>query len=492
MEFFLKQLCSNFETYRDQTAFVIEGESFTYGQLAQLVANIQQVIDTFDSQQYFAVVTRNSIYTYATIFALWLSGKTSVPISAKNPHHRNQFILDSVQIKTVFDSAPDQVSFERSTIVGTYNLGKSDQKPTFVEVPLSTDLYLLFTSGSTGLPKGVRISRENLDAYLNAFFGCGYQIDSSDRCMNVFELTFDASVQCYTFPLMVGASVYTTDEKGVKFLSILKILKEHQITFVKMTPSAIFYLQPYFDQINLPYLRYCLFGAEAFPVNLVQKWQNSIPNAIIHNVYGPTEATINCTFYSWKREGINKSRNGIATIGKPYTLMEAMVCDKNQQEVEAGQQGELCLSGPQVTKGYWNNREQNEKAFFEKPVNGRVKRFYRTGDVVIKDTDGDLLFVGRIDAQVQIDGHRIELGEIEHYALEYSHVKSVALATQSDGLSNQIVLFVESEQITEIDLMAYLRKKLPAYMIPAKVLFLKNIPLLSSGKTDRKSLMKML
>ena len=123
-----------------------------------------------------------------------------------------------------------------------------------------------------------------------------------------------------------------------------------------MTASAIFYLQKYFDQINLPFLRYCLFGAEAFPVDLVKRWEQCIPNAEIHNVYGPTEATINCTYYPWERGTFNKSKNGIASIGKPYLKMNAIICDQDLELVPLGQKGELCISGPQVTKGYWKNK----------------------------------------------------------------------------------------------------------------------------------------
>lgn len=492
MEYFLKQLCLNFKTFNEKTAFHIEGVSYTYSDLEKKVAMVQQKISTLGDQQYFAVVTRNSIETFASIFALWLSGKTSVPISKKTPFERNRYILDQVGVKTIFDSSREPLVFDAVSTIITSNLHSINSEAELVEVPIDTDLYLLFTSGSTGLPKGVRISRKNLDAYLNAFFNCGYQIDSNDRCIEVFELTFDASVQCYTFPLMKGASVYTLPDDGIKFLSILKVLQQHNITFVKMTPSAIFYLQPYFDKIHLPDLRYCLFGAEAFPVELVYKWEKCIPNAAIHNVYGPTEATINCTFYKWTKGGENKSRNGIASIGKPYIKMKAIICDENLQEVPACMQGELCISGPQVTLGYWQDTENNDRAFFNHFVGDENCRFYRTGDLAIKDEEGDLLYIGRLDSQIQIDGHRVELGEIEHYARCFTGVKCVALAIDDSGIAKSIVLFIETEENRDEDIIAYLRTNIPSYMIPHKIEFVKQIPLLSSGKTDRQKLLTLI
>ena len=488
MEYFLKQLYLNFRTFKEKPSFHIEGGSYTYSDLEKKIATVQQRILTIENQQYFAVITRNSIETFATIFALWLSGKTSVPISPKTPFDRNRYILDQVGIETIFDSDSIPLRFEGISSIITSNLPPINESAKLIEVPTDTDLYLLFTSGSTGLPKGVRISRENLDAYLNAFFNCGYQIDSNDRCIEVFELTFDASVQCYTFPLMKGASVYTLPDDGIKFLSIIKILAEHNITFVKMTPSAIFYLQSYFDKIQLPYLRYCLFGAEAFPVELIHKWEKCIPNAEIHNVYGPTEATINCTYYKWAKNGENKSRNGIASIGKPYISMKAIICDENQHEVRNGFQGELCVSGPQVTKGYWQNDENNSRAFFVHSNH----RFYRTGDLALKDEDGDLLYIGRLDSQIQIDGHRVELGEIEHYARQISGVKCVALAIGDNGIAKSIVLFIESTENKKEEVFSHLRKNIPYYMIPHKIEYVKQIPLLSSGKTDRQKLLTLI
>ena len=492
MKFFLEQLYNNLSAFSEYTAFHIEGQDFLYADLRQRIATIQRQVLAHEEQQYFGVITCNAIDTYAAIFAIWLSGKTAVPIGIKNPHERNQFIIDQVEIKTIFNANRDRLSFEKTLMINTSDLLKVDAQPALIEVPTDTDLYLLFTSGSTGFPKGVRISQANFDAYLQAFFSCGYQFSPSDRCLQVYELTFDASVQCYTFPLLKGASIYTLPQGGIKFLSIMKVMKEHNITFAKMPPSTIYYLKDYFDQIRLPYLRYCLFGAEAFPVELVKKWEHCVPNAEIHNVYGPTEATINCTYYKWNREGRNKSRNGVASIGQEYMNMKAIVCDENLHELPDGEAGELCMAGPQITPGYWKSPENNQRSFFDKRINEKVYRFYRTGDLVIRDDEGDIQFIGRIDSQVQIDGHRIELGEVEYQAGNFSQAKCIALVTESEELTHSIVLFVESVDVDETLLSEYLSTRLPVYMIPEKIVFVREIPLLSSGKTDRKKLLKML
>lgn len=492
MQYFLKQLFNNLDKFANATAFHIEGQVYTYQDLGCRIAPIQKRISEYDNQQYFAVVSRNHIDTYAAIFALWLSGKTSVPLSAANPMHRNRYIIEQTGVKTIFDASIEILEIEDSTTISTINIDGGNLKPHFSETDLDTDLYLLFTSGSTGLPKGVRISRNNVQAYFEALEDCHYAIDHRDRFLNIYELTFDASVQCYVWPIVLGAAVYTIPSGGMKFLMMIKTLQDHHISVVKMTPSAIFYLQKYFSQINLPHLRYSLFGAEALPAKLIEKWGNCVLNAEIHNVYGPTEATVNCTFYKWTRNGENRILNGIISIGKTYLGTKAIVCDQKLNQQPAGAKGELCLSGAQITKGYWQNDVLNNSSFFNLKLDGATHRFYRTGDLAIIYPDGNIMFLGRIDSQVQIDGHRIELGEIEHYAYQFSSKKSVALAIQHDEISNGIALFIESEEISEDALFEYLRKSLPEYMIPSQVFFLKEIPLLISGKTDRVKLFNLL
>lgn len=493
MQFFLKQICNNFDFFGNNVAFNIEEQDFTYSELGLRVSAIQNKIFTHTKEQYFAVVTRNHIDTYATIFALWLSGKTMVPISSSNPKERNTHIIDSVEIKTIFDASEEQLQFENSQTRLTSVLPNNSSLPKYIETNKETDLYILFTSGSTGLPKGVRISQNNMQAYFEALEACNYPIKHTDRFLNIYDLTFDASIQFYVWPICLGARVYTLPAKGIKYLQAIKTLSQHKITVVKMTPSVLFYLQKYFDQIQLPLLQFSLFGAEALPESIVEKWQNCVPNAEIHNVYGPTEATVNCTYYKWKAGRNNSSNKGIVSIGQPYKNTKAIICNSNREILPAGEKGELCLAGPQITKGYWKNEDLNKKQFFRTFINGKTERFYATGDMAtINPNDGNIFFLGRIDSQVQIDGHRVELGEIEHYAHLFTGVKTVAIATGTDGNHNQIALFIESENIDTQKLTSQLKEKLPVYMVPSKIIGLTQIPLLISGKTDRVQLKKLI
>jgi D-alanine--poly(phosphoribitol) ligase subunit 1 len=491
MFFFLEKLLANFSIYSDNNAFHIEGESFTYARLGSRVSAIQKKIAEFKDEDYFGVITRNSVDTYAAIFAIWLSGKTSVPLSVNTPKSRISNIVDQVGIKVVFDAFINPMLIENTYSINTLLLS-SEIKPFIHSEKRQSDLYLLFTSGSSGFPKGVRISVNNLNSYLDAISGLGYQLDCNDRCLQVYDLTFDGSIQSYLFPLLYGASVYTIPQDEIKFLSIIKAVNNYQITFLKMTPSVLHYLMRYLDRIEFPSVRWSIFGGEALLVSLIEKWQNCVPNAEIQNVYGPTETTVNCSMYQWRRDGLNKERNGILSLGKIYQGSVGLVFNENGFVVQNGVEGELCISGPQVTSGYWGSELLNSNAFFTFKVDGVALRFYRTGDRVIKDDDGDLFFIGRNDSQIQINGYRVEVGEIENHAGYFTNARCIALVHRDVMNVQYLYLFVESDQFTNEEIITELKSKIPDYMLPHKVIFVDHLALLSSSKVDRQKLLELI
>lgn len=350
--------------------------------------------------------------------------------------------------------------------------------------------YILFTSGSTGKPKGVQISRGNIAAFMEAFWQTGIRIDETDRCLQCFDLTFDLSVMSYLTPLVKGACTYTVPHDQIKYNYIYGLLEDHRLTFALMVPSTIRYLRPYFEEIHLPDMRYSLFCGEALPLDMTEEWSKCLPNAEIDNVYGPTEDTIFCSCYRYCREGGNKAVNGILSIGKSMNGGKMIIADDEGRELPAGQQGELCLAGRQLTPGYWKNPEKNREMFFTAEDG---TRFYRTGDLCVMDEEGDIMYYGRLDFQAKIQGYRVELGEIEYHAREYLKDKNaVAVAFDNITGNTEIALFVESAEIPADRLTEYMRTKMPAYMIPTRILFVPQFPLNINGKTDRNRLKSML
>jgi len=299
----------------------------------------------------------------------------------------------------------------------------------------------------------------------------------------MFELTFDLSVFSFLVPLSIGASVYPLPHKGIGYLEVAGVLETREISVALMVPSVINYLRPYFGEISLPGMRYSLFCGEALYHETLSAWAQCVPNARIENLYGPTEATIFCLRYQWQRgEPSHPQGKGIVPIGKPMEGMSAFLA----KEDSSLEEGELCLSGEQVTLAYWNDPTNTAVAFGTTP---NADRFYRTGDLCKVDEAGDFLYLGRTDNQVKIDGHRIEVEEIEFHVREFcgDHPTVATVHTNGMGLRS-ILLFIESEQELKSGLDEYLKNQLPAYMIPREIIRMSSFPRNSNGKTDRATL----
>jgi acyl-coenzyme A synthetase/AMP-(fatty) acid ligase len=328
---------------------------------------------------------------------------------------------------------------------------------------------------------------------MDAFWQLGYKMNEKDKVLQMFDMTFDLSLMSYLAPLCRGACVYTVPPGGIKYASVYTILEEQEITVALMVPSIIAYLRPYFEEINLQKMKYSMFCGEALYEDVVLEWAKCVPNALVQNVYGPTEATIFCLTYDIKKDQFkNKNYNGITCIGKPMMNMGAIIVDENLKPVPKGQKGELCLTGFQMTRGYWKNPEKDKEAFFILESNGEAKTYYRTGDIAFLDEDDDFMFGGRLDHQIKIQGFRVELSEIEHHAREFTKISNIAaVASDSAGTGNvKIYLFVENYEGKTEDINSYLETKVPKYMIPSFIHNLPVFPLNVNGKIDRKALLK--
>jgi len=445
-------------------------------------------------QNRIGVVTHDDIETYASIIGIWLTGNIFVPLNPFNPINRIQQIIQQADISVV--CASSELPAEWNDIHGfqlllTNMIELSGEMPALPEVSANDFLYLLFTSGSTGVPKGVPISLLNLQSFVFSFIESGYKFSPDDRFLQIYNLSFDASVHCYAVPLAVGACVYTVPQEEIKYLYALQLMQEKELTFVKMPPSTIAYMRPFFDRIRLDKLKYCLLGGEALNHELVEEWSACIPNAIIQNVYGPTEATINCTIFNWTDAVSGKLYNGIVSIGKPFGDTKVIVADKELNIVKTGETGELCVAGSQITQGYWNDPEKNKESFFEVPDNNNIVRYYRTGDIVKVDDDGDILYCGRIDEQVQIDGFRVELGEIEKHARDlFPHHNVAVVSIENEQFTTEIHLFIEGLTIPPEEVRKYLEQHLPYYMIPAGIHPSDKFPESAGGKINKTALRK--
>ncbi|MBP6024291.1 AMP-binding protein [Ferruginibacter sp.] len=485
----LEPLLVSFNKCADNNAFCINNVFYSYQQLGEIVSAIRDAVKDLQQDDInVGLVANDDIETYAAIIALWLEGKCYVPVNPETPAERNRNVLSQAGAVAVIDSS-SQSLFTDLIVIKSKELIFRKNNLIPHEVADEALAYIFFTSGTTGVPKGVPISRLNLAGFMKAFFALDIKMDATDKCLQMFELTFDLSVMSYLAPLLKGACVYTIPKDKIKFNYIAELLEEHHLTHALMVPSIIHYLRPYFEEIDSASMKYSLFCGEALPLDVTKEWANCIPNAKIMNVYGPTEDTIFCTHYTYEPAKDNKTSNGLLSIGQAMLETYTIIVNENNEIVKPGEKGQLCLGGVQLTPGYWKNEEKNKEAFFYIDYNGIATRFYKTGDLCLADTDGDIMYLGRIDSQIKVQGFRVELSEIEFFAKEYlKKINAVAIAFTNKINNTEIGMVIEAEEFDTKELISYMKTKMPGYMIPTQLRFINSFPLNTNGKIDRKPL----
>lgn len=444
------------------------------------------------------LLAARSVGTYAGYLAAQRLGSTVVPLNPTFPDARNAAIVASAQLDLVLSEDRDLSGCNVSLVPLRAGAGSRADLPESTAGP--DDLaYILFTSGSTGAPKGVPITHSNVSTYL-AHVIPRYEVGPGARLSQTFDTTFDVSVFDMFTAWGSGATlvVPTRDE----ILTPVRFVTRREITHWCSVPSVISFalrlrgLRPG----SMPGLRHSLFAGEPLTVQQAEAWRLAAPNSVVKNVYGPTELTITCTEYQLPKrtEDWPRPANGTVPIGVTYPYMEQVVLDELGRPV---QEGELCMRGPQRFPGYLNPAD-NAGRFLE--FEGDValvhdgtrllteRHWYRTGDRVC--TTGDVLVhLGRLDHQVKVLGHRIELGEIEAVLREQDGVRdAVVLAQPGAGGEINLEAVCTGQAPVANDLLTGLRSFLPAYMVPRNVRVLDQLPLNANGKIDRGAIAALL
>ena len=513
------------EQFCGRPALVVNHETFTYDVLRTHVSRLAEVIRATEPVAYplASVFAYRSLTAYAGVLGILAAGKGYVPLNPKFPvdRSRKMLVLSGCRVlivgKEAFGQLPQLLEGveakltvilpdveDASGVAATYPQHRfvtaaelaahSSANNSAPQVTPAATAYLLFTSGSTGQPKGVPISHSNVCAYVR--YTCDrYEVSENDRFSQEFDQTFDLSVHDMFVCWERGACLYAVPERSV--MAPVKFIRDNALTMWFSVPSVVGavtrlrLLQPG----NLPSLRYSLFCGEPLPAAYAQSWQESAANSIVENLYGPTEATIAISNYRWDPvRSTQESLNGIVPIGKVFAGQTVGVFDENRRAVGIGEPGELCLSGSQVTTGYWNNPEKTREQFVHMPDDDETL-WYRTGDLVKRDEHGSLLYLGRIDHQVKIRGHRVELQEIEEAvrkACGSNQVVSVPWPMRN-GSGDGVVAFISGvESIDHTRIVDYCSGQLPEYMVPKKIYLLQEMPLNVNGKIDRQKLVQIL
>ncbi|MBL8000652.1 MAG: amino acid adenylation domain-containing protein [Flavobacteriales bacterium] len=343
--------------------------------------------------------------------------------------------------------------------------------------------YILFTSGSTGVPKGVAVSHANVLAYV-AHAASLIDARSTDRFSQTFELTFDLSVHDLFVCWAAGATLVVPTRDDL--LRPAQYIRAQRITQWFAVPSlaVLIHRQRSLKDGAFPSLRCSAFCGEPLAETIARSWSASCAGGRVINLYGPTETTIAITAYELP-QGDARSHHGVLAIGRPFPHATIAVVDAEDHEAE---EGELLLRGPQVAMGYWNDPERTAASFVQRAGDGP---WYRTGDRVRRGADGDLLFLGRMDQQVKVRGYRIELEEVDQ-ALRTTSGAAFAHTIAHpvvDGVATGLVAFLPAPAtIPAEDLRARLGRLLPDHMVPARFLFIDKVPTTTSGKVDLQAL----
>ncbi len=483
--------------YENKAALVDENGQVTFGQwrkMAQAIAAKVLQIQP-ESGKPVAVYMEKSTGVLVCFAGIAYAGDFYSPIDVTMPSSRVQKILEILEPEIIITTRELQAGlaefgYDGEVIIYDDVTPAPDDEANVAKATaqiLDTDLlYVLFTSGSTGVPKGVGIRHRSVIDYTD-WVTSQFEVTSEDAFGNQAPFYFDNSILDIYSCMKTGATLYIIPSALFSQpVPLLEYIKENDINTIFWVPSALIAVAKLRALKNVDMssvLKRILFCGEVMPNKQLNYWRSFIPNAVYANLYGPTEITDACTFYIVDREFDDDET---LPIGGPMPNTRILLLDDEDKLItEPGIVGELCVQGTSLAVGYYGNPEKTDAAFVQNPLNTVYEeKIYRTGDLVSYNERGEILYSCRKDFQIKHLGHRIELGEIETAASSLDEIPRCCCIY--DEKHSRIVLIVESETAIE---KAWVSEKLktmvPEYMIPGKVVNVPVMPLNANGKIDR-------
>ena len=473
----------------DKIAFANESEGYTFKE----VYNQSRSIGTFfHNQNYYrrpvVVFMDKHPKTIMAFFGVITAGCYYVPIDEEMPQSRVDLILENCKPEWIICDAHTKEKAKEFAYEGNICLyddiaATPVNDEALAEIrykALDVDpIYIVFTSGSTGVPKGVVACHRSVIDYIEQL---SETLGFSEETVfaNQTPLYFDACLKELYPTLKFGATTYIVPKSLFMFpVKLVEFLNEHKVNTICWVVSALTMISAFgtFKLVKPEYLKTIAFGSEVFPMKQFRIWREVLPKASFTNLYGPTEGTGMCCFYHVERE---LSDTEPIPIGKPFKNTEILLLNDENQLAE---EGEICIRGTSVTLGYYNNPEKTSEAFVQNPLNTAYPEIiYRTGDIGKYNEHGELVFVSRKDYQIKHMGHRIELGEIEANVNMLEAIKLCGCIY--DNEKGKIVLYYVGD-VDAKSLVAELKNKLPRYMIPNYVEQLEEMPFTANGKINR-------
>lgn len=488
-----------------------DGSSVTYRQLNDCADRISGFLLARGLQpgDRVGLVQPKSVTGVCAIFGILKARCAYVPVDSSAPAARIRSILGNCQVRAVFASPScAEVVADIETVVvtgtstgqassssspGVFAWGKVVEHEPGRALPASRHrddvAYILYTSGSTGVPKGVTLTHDNALSFVD-WCTSVFNPDEHDRFSSHAPFHFDLSISDLYLSLKHGSRLYLiSEELGKNPGKMAAFIASNQLTVWYSTPSILSLLAEFgnLKQYDYSHLRLVLFAGEVFPVKHLRTITAQWPTPVYFNLYGPTETNV-CTFARIPTP-IPADRTQPYPIGWPCSHCSALVVDDAKAPVPKGEEGLLHISGRSVFKGYWGQTGENP-AFFERDG----QRWYNTGDVVKEDPTDGFIYVGRRDRMVKRRGYRIELGDIESALYRHQHISEAAVVAIPDADAgvkiHAYVATVQDSRPSIVDLKVFCSKALPAYMSPDAFLFRDSLPRTSTDKVDYQKLQK--
>lgn len=482
----------------DKPAFADESGRLSFAELLRLArAGGSFLAERGIYRQPVVVFMDKAPRTIAAFFAVMYAGCCYVPLEKGMPLHRLRMILQRLQ--------PQAIVCDEESAALAAELGAGDKVIDSSELfaaetddaslaairrrHIDTDpAYIVFTSGSTGVPKGVTACHRSVIDYANALCPVIGASEDSRFAMQV-PLYVDACMKEILSVIKCGSTAFLMPQSlFMSPLRVLDFLNRYEINTICWVASALTLVSGLgaFEEGRPEHMKTVCFGSEVFPVKQLHLWQSACPEARFINLYGPTEATGMSFYFNVDRDF---AEGEAIPVGRPFDNTDFFLLREDDTQAPAGEPGEICIRGTALSLGYFDDPERTAAAFTQNPLNPHYpETVYRTGDIGRLNERGELVFISRKDSQIKNMGHRIELGEIESCACLCGGVESACCVFIKE--KSKLYLYYMGTA-DEKSVQKHLRKELPRYMVPTKLCRMQTLPLLPNGKIDRKSLIDM-
>ena len=522
MTFLLHQsIAASAERDAAHAAFRFDGAALTYGALFDRAARLARILvrEGVRPGDRVAVYMTKSLDLPVALYGILQAGAAYVPIDPAAPLPRIRLIAGDCGIRHLITNASRERRARQlaatlptlTLVIGTDAgeltdvpsrflpwdvLDHTEPDPPDIRITEQDLAYIMYTSGSTGAPKGLMHTHASGLAYAR-LSARTYSVGPDDRLGNHSPLHFDMSTfEFLTGPLCGATTVIIPEEATMFPLTLAELIERERLTLWYSVPLALIQLLTagQIERRDTRSLRWVMFGGEPFPQKYLWQLMDLWPHARFSNVYGPAEVN-QCTFHHVTRA--DREHGGPIPIGTVWENAEGLIVDEHDEIVPRGTAGELLVRTPTMMRGYWNRPDLNQKAFFtQETVPGLPLTFYRTGDLVREREDGSLVVLGRRDRQIKVRGHRVELDEVEAVLCSFDQVAEAAAVPSTDGEGAiEIVAAVlprAGESLAGDDLRRKASEHLPAYAVPRRIEIRSSMPRTGTGKIDRARLASML